>query len=208
MNRKEVEKIIKFEMGSFLRQYGYTYNSTAQAFISRSKNGFKEVSCSIVDYGEKFPISFSFLIRVNRVEEVAQNIIFVVEKYKDIAYTINTGMLYFTGVREYVVETQTELYRLVNNIKDLYSSRVDEFLGHFLNIGNLDIALNKEKASINKMIEPDNGIRSLIIAKLNSNPDFDKLAEEYYQWYLREYYLDVEDGPRKIKNAITYLKKL
>jgi|GEM_PF-3644690 len=206
--KTEIKKLIKKELGDFLKQYGYKFNSKAEGFIRPFDGGFNQIGVAVFDYRPKFLISPFFLIRFDEVEQIVQKYVFVLEQYKDVAYSINTGIEYFTGVKEYEIRTEEQLYDVLHQIKDAYSSKVDFFLRQYSDIKNLDEALNDEKLALNKMVEPDNRIRAMIIAKLNGNRNFEMIAEEYYRSYVHEYDQGTGDEAKRIRATIDYLKAL
>ena len=206
--KTEIRRVIKKELGAFLKQYGYRFNSNAEGFIRPFEGGFNQIGVAVFDYRPKFLISPFFLIRLDKVEQIVQKHVFVLEQYRDTAYSINTGIEHFTGVKEYEIRTEEQLYEVLRQIRDVYSSKADFFLNHYSDIKNLDEALNDERLALNKMVEPDNRIRAMIIARLNGNRNFGMIAEEYYQSYIREYDQGTGDEARRIRETIDYLKAL
>jgi hypothetical protein len=206
--KTELRRIIKKELGDFLKQYGYKFNSKAEGFIRSFEGGFNQIGVAVFDYRPKFLVSPFFLIRLDKVEQIVQKHVFVLEQYKDTAYTINTGIEHFTGVKEYDIRTEVQLYEVLRQVMDVYSSKVDFFLKYYSDIKNLDKALNDERLALNKLVEPDNRIRAMIIARLNGNRDFEKIAEGYYQSYVQEYDQGAGDEARRLRETIDYLKAL
>jgi hypothetical protein len=205
--KTDIQKIIKKELGEFLKKYGYKYDAKAEGFLRYFDGGFNKVGIAIFDYRPKFKISPFFLIRIDEVEKIVQKLVFVMEKYRDAAYTINTGIEYFTGVKEYEIFTEEQLYHLLESFKEVYTTKVDVFLRECSDIKNLDQVINDQEKVINNLIEPDNRIRSIIIAGINKNPHFQKIADKYYQNYVEEYNLD-PGGANRIRETIDYLKSL
>ena len=140
------------------------------------------------------------------VEKIVQKFSFVIEEYRDFTWTINTGIDHFTGIRNYMVSEETELIQVLQDIELVYASKIDAFLKQYSDISNLDRALNSEHIKIGHLMSPEDYIRPIIIAKLTKNQDFEKVADLHYNDYRKEYFLDLEEGPRKIREAIDYLK--
>ncbi|MHA4808140.1 hypothetical protein ACX0G9_08530 [Flavitalea flava] len=208
MLKTEMSSIIKKDLGVFLKNYGYKFNTKAAGFLRSFEGGFNQIGIAIFDYRPKFLVSPFFLIRIDKVEQIVQKHVLVMEKYKDITYTFNVGIEHFTGIKEYEIRTEEELHKLLRQIKEVYANEVDTFLRHYSEIGNLNKVLNEENRKINVINEPDNYIRSIIIARLNGNPNFSEVAEGYFNKYLKEYSLDIEDGPNRIRETINYLNSI
>lgn len=204
--KTDIKKTIKKELGVFLKKYDYRFDANAEGFVRYFEGGFNKIGMAIFDYRPKFQIAPFFLIRFDAVENIVQKHVVVLEKYKDVAYTTNTGIEYFTGTKEYEIRTESELRAFLSFVMELYSSRVESFFKLYSIISNLDNALNIEKLKLNKLIEPDNCIRSIIISRLSKNPNFEMIAESYYRWYVAEYNSDLETGPTRIRQTIDYLQ--
>jgi hypothetical protein len=67
MTFTEVKKVIKKQLGDFLKKYGYKFNSKAESYLRYFDGGYNRVSTTIVDYRIKFKISFYFSVRFNAV---------------------------------------------------------------------------------------------------------------------------------------------
>ena len=204
--KTEIKKVLKRSLGDFFKQYGYKFDSKVGGFIRPFSGGFNQIGFAIYDYRPKFLIAPYFLIRIDRVEEIVQKHVFVLEQYKDAAYSINIGIDHFTGIKEYEVTTEDQLCEVLNQIKDIYSSKIELFLKRYSDIKNLNDALNDERALTNKMVEPDNRIRAIIIAKLSNNPNFEFIADNYYESYINEYDQGTGNEAKRIRATIDYLK--
>jgi hypothetical protein len=208
VSKMEVKKIIKKELGDFLKKFGYKFESNAQGFIRYFDSGFNKVGVVIVDYRPKFQLSPFFLIRINEVENIIQNFIFVHDKYREFTWTLNAPIEYFTGVKEYDIRNQEEMEAFVDQIKNAYSSQIEPFLNMYSSVKNLDTLLNAKFTNVQYMANPANHIRPIIIAKITSNENFEKVAAHYLKKYTEDYYLDTDEGPNKIREVIGFLKTL
>src|ERR1700729_3309790 len=97
MLKTEIRKILKKEMGEFLKKYGYKYDEQIAGFLRLHEGGFNKFGVSIVDYRPKFELSFFFLIRVDVVEHIIQKYFYILEGYRDFTWTLNTRIDYFTS---------------------------------------------------------------------------------------------------------------
>jgi hypothetical protein len=170
--------------------------------------GFNKIGISIVDYATKFEVSFYFIIRIDTIEKVIQKFILVLEQYKEVTWTLNTSIDHFTPFKNFSIIDYSSINDVVKIVKNIYSSEIDIFLKRYSQINNLDQALNVEHIKIENMTNLDDYIRPIIVAKLNNNKEFDKVCEWFYKKYVEDYPLDIEDGPNKINEAISYLRTL
>jgi hypothetical protein len=208
MTLTEVKQIVKTELGNFLENYGYKFDSKAYGFLRYFEGGFNKVGISIVDYQPKFKLSFFFCVRLDEVENILQQYVFILEKYRDFTWTLNIPIEHFTCFKEYAFDKKELLLDLLHEIEQVYSTNIDDFLKSNSSVDKLDVSLNINPSKLGYMTTPEDFIRRIIIAKLAGNTSFDDVADWYYKKYVEDYFLDTEEGPNKISEVTSFLRAM
>lgn len=205
--KSEIDKFLRRELGSFLKQYGYKYLQKADGFVRYFDGGFNEVVCAVYDYKSIFYIGFSFLIRIDQVEDIRQLNGFFIDKFKKYTCTVSTSLKYFNDIDKYEVLSEIDLIKLINEVKEIYKREIDPFLIRYSDVKNIDKTSNVDKIEINMLSAPENILSSIIIAKLAGNPEFEKLSKNYYNDFA-EKNRGIGDGMERIKKTIEYLRMI
>ena len=203
--KSEIRKILKKELGAFLKPYGYKPQATETGFIRKTKEGSIQIFISIVDYRPKFLLGAGFPIRIDVAEKIFNHLFNTESKYQDSSTTITISCRFFDGFNEHKITNPQGLQEFINYFKALYADKIDGFLAANSTLEGLVKTLFTDYKEPGHLFQHYHFITRIIIAYLGKIEFYDLIAEEYYKFYC-ENYPDSKEGQAEILRAIEYLK--
>ncbi len=205
--KSEIRKILKKELGAFLKPYGYKPHTTETGFVRNTYEGNNQIFISIVDYRPKFLLGAGFPIRIDSVEKVANQFFDTEPKYWESSTTITIPVKFFTGIDEYKITNEKGLQEFIDYFKALYLDKIDGFLTVNSTLEGLVKTLFESHTEPGHLFQHYHFIYRIIIAWLGKVEFYDLIADEYYKIYCEEY-KNSKNGQEAIRNVINYLKTI
>ncbi|HWB27756.1 MAG TPA: hypothetical protein VG738_19915 [Chitinophagaceae bacterium] len=203
--KSDIRKILKKELGAFLKTYGYKPQAKESGFIRKTKEGNTQIGISIVDYRPKFLLGIPFSIRLEAVEKISNYLFNTMPEYQSETTTIVVPGKFFTGIDEYKITNVEGLQEFIDFFKKLYTGKVDYFLSNNSTLQGIVETLFTQHIEFGKIFQHYDFITRIIIARLGKIEHYDFVAEKYYKIYC-ENYPDSKEEQAEIRRAIEYLK--
>lgn len=180
MNYSEVKKELKKEFESFLKPIGYKSKTDPQGCDFGKENGtsLNRIGYGVANYIDEFNTGCYLKIEIKAIQKV-QKIIYDGEYFE----TLSTGIAdYFNENNyRYKIKTQNDILEWGKIVRKFYEEYAVPFFEKYNSVDAIDKLLNENPAE--KVIYLDDLgwriITGLISAKLNQNPNYNKLRNYY-----------------------------
>lgn len=182
MKKQEIREFIYAGLKEILGGAGFKLNKKEGAFTRSFPNGFQKIYVPLYDYNPLFVFSLTIGIRLDAVEDIANQFSGGVGPGQAQTTTSLTQLGYFTQEdrKEYEVSTREEIDSALSDLTPLINSKILPFLDQYQNVLSLDDAINRKKLSGFDSTHPlSHAMASIILAKLANNPLFSALVAEY-----------------------------
>jgi hypothetical protein len=203
--KSEIRKVLKKELGAFLKPYGYKPQSTETGFLRKTKEGNNTIGIAIVDYRPKFLLGIPFAIRLDAVEKICNYLCNTMPQYQSDTTTIIIPCRFFDGFDEHKITNSQGLQEFINYFKTLYADKIDTFLVANSTLQGLVKTLFIDYIEFGPLFQHYHFITRIVVAYLGKIEFYDLIAEEYYKIYC-ENYPDSKEEQAEIRHAIEYLK--
>jgi len=205
--KSDIRKILKKELGAFLKPYGYKSQTSETGFVRKTQEGNNMIGIAIVDYRPKFLLTPGCSIRIDAVEKIGHFLFNTMPKYQDGTTTILANSKFFTGVDEYKITNVGGLHEFIDFFKKLYTDKIDGFLAANSTLEGIAKTFFTDYIERGPLFQHYHFITRIIIAYLGKIEFYDLIAEEYYKIYCQNY-PDSKKEQAEIRRAIEYLKNI
>lgn len=210
MQLKSLEISLYNHLGNFLSKKQFTLLPDYKQFRRSTDTGFQNLIVSSSRYADELWIEVNIGVRVDMVEDFAQQFLDIPIEYRQHANTLITsfGRLSDTKYLRYKIVNQEDVEICFEAIKDFMNDRGFEFLDYTSHLKNLDVIFNEKPHKPSKFLynQTHRCFKGLIIAKITDNPHFLKLLDQYQATLERMQTSDREmENFMKLVNFLLYL---
>jgi hypothetical protein len=210
MQVKNLETSLYHHLNHYLVIKNFYWIPESKQFRKQTERGFQNIILSCSSYADEMWVEVNMGVRVDLVEDFAQQFLDVPIEYRKHANTIITsiGRLSDTKYLRYKITHEEDVEVCYEAIKDFMQERGFEFLEYASHLKNLDKMLNEQpsKASNYLYNQTHRCFKAIIVAKLNNNPHFFELIDTYQQVLERLQVGEKEiDRYLKLVNFLLYL---
>jgi hypothetical protein len=210
MSLKSLEISLYNHLNHFLAKKSFILLPDYKQFRKETDTGFQNLILSSSRYADELWIEVNIGVRVNMVEDFAQQFLDIPIEYRQHANTLITsfGRLSDTKYLRYKIVNQEDVEICFEAIKDFMHDRGLEFLDYASHIKNLDTIFNEKPHKPNKYLynQTHRCFKGIIIAKITDNPQFLTLLDQYQSALERMQTSDREmENYMKLVNFLLYL---
>lgn len=176
MKIKDLKKILDLEYKEKMKSIGFVKKN--DRFVQSTSKYLYEFGYVIFDYGNVYVSQFSFSLKSISYSRILS--VIYGKELSPFVFYIRQGSLYEKDeypVDNYFINTETEILKMVIEVVDYFENKALPYLLSISNIESIDKKINTEP------IEPTEGVKGLIIARLNENPNYEKLKQTYRQLF-------------------------
>jgi hypothetical protein len=184
-----------FESRGFRRRKGEI------GLVRAIPGGRQEVGFPVWDYRPIFKFSLVASIRIEDVENLVNMFNEAPAKYHSSTITIATPLEYFLpgagsdyyvakNWRPYAVTSEAEVDSSCHQLSSIVSNRVIPFLEGHTDVASLDVGVNCDPVSINNMAQPSKGMRRILLAHLNHNPNYQAIVDNEWEEIRQRHQMD------------------
>ncbi|MCU0389926.1 MAG: hypothetical protein MUE81_02305 [Thermoflexibacter sp.] len=179
-------------------------------FRRLNETGFQNIILTSTRYEAEIWVEVNIGVRIDMVENLAQQFLDVIPEYRQHANTIITsiGRLSDTKYLRYKIANEEDVTFSAQTIKDFMKERGFDFLEHASHIKELDKLFNEKPHQSLKYVynQVHRCFKAVIIAKYNNNPQFFKLLDQYQTQLERLKVPDtILENYIKLANYLVYL---
>jgi hypothetical protein len=182
MKKQEIRDFIYAGLKEVLGGAGFKLNKKEGAFTRSIPNGFQKIYVPLYDYNPLFVFSLTIGIRLDAVEDIANQFSGAMGPGQAQTTTSLTKLGYFTheNQKQYEVSTREEIDSALSDLTKLINSKILPFLEQYQDVQSLDDAINRKRLSgFDSTQLISHAMASIILAKLANNPSFSALIAEY-----------------------------
>jgi hypothetical protein len=182
VNKSEARDAIFHELAPLFP--GWRLVKKDDGFVRAIPGGWQKIQVGLIDHNPVFKFSLAIAIRLNAAEDVANRFSGATPDASKQTCTTLTQLSYFypgTNYKEFKVSSKEEVAAAASELAQVITSKVLPLLDERQTIGALDAALNGDDPSFDKSDKANRTLHALVVARLNNNPRFDSLVEEYAQ---------------------------
>lgn len=210
MQVKKLETSLYHHLNEFLAQKSFFLLPEYQQFRCNTPIGFQNMIISFSKSANEVWVEVNIGVRVNLVEDFAQQFLDVPTEYRQHANTIITSIGRLNDIKylRYKIENEEDVIACYEAIRDFMLERGFDFLNHSSRLNNLDFLLNEKPHKTSKYLynQTHRCFKGIIVAKLNNNPLFFELIDKYQQVLEKLRVSEVEmDRYMKLVNFLLYL---
>ena len=210
MQLKSLEISLYNHLTHFLSKRSFALLADYKQFRKETSTGFQNVIISSSRYAEELWIEVNLGVRVDMIEDLAQQFLDIPTEYRQHANTLITsfGRLSDTKYLRYKIVNQEDVEICFEAIKDFMNDRGFEFLEYASHIKNLDFIFNEKPHKPSKYLynQTHRCFKGVIIAKITDNPEFLKLLDQYQSVLERMQTSDREmENYMRLVNFLLYL---
>lgn len=188
MKKEDVNKILNDGFKIRFKNLGFKKNKIGFSKELNDKFSIR-FGYSIIDYGSVFPSTFSFSLSSVEFDKI----------YSKILETDRTGLwIYSTGIGslyeigkyskpKHEIISEDDCFNMVEEATCFMTEVAIPYLNSISNFKALDDYYNQNPT------RPDFGVRSLIIAKMAGNPNYEELKTTYRQLFIDKNWAVKED---------------
>jgi hypothetical protein len=179
-------------------------------FRRLNETGFQNIILTSTRYEAEIWVEVNIGVRIDMVENLAQQFLDVIPEYRQHANTIITsiGRLSDTKYLRYKIANEEDVTFSAQTIKDFMKERGFDFLEYASHIKELDKLFNEKPHQSLKYVynQVHRCFKAVIIAKYNNNPQFFKLLDQYQTQLERLKVPDtILENYVKLANYLVYL---
>ncbi len=207
---KNLEISLYHSLNQYLVEKSFHWLSESKQFRKQTEKGFQNIILSSSNYEDQMWVEVNIGVRVDLVEDFAQQFLDVPLEYRKHANTIITsiGRLNDTKYLRYKIAHEEDVEVCYEAIRDFMQESGFEFLEYAAHLKNLDTMLNEKPAKVSKYVynQTHRCFKAIIVAKLNNNPHFFELIDQYQQMLEKLQVGEREiDRYMKLVNFLLYL---
>lgn len=210
MQVKNLESSLYHHLIRYLSQQSFVLLPEYKQFRRNTDIGFQNIIISTTTYSKELWVEVNIGVRVNLVEDFAQQFLDVPIEYRQHANTIIASIGKISDIKylRYKIENEEDIKICYEAIKDFMQERGFSFLDHASRLANLDKLLNEKPHKTSKYLynQTHRCFKGIIVAKLNHNPLFFELIDKYQQVLEKLKVSEAEmDKYMKLVNFLLYL---
>lgn len=210
MQLKNLETSLYQQLKEYFSLHAFKLLPEYKQFRKDTDIGFQNIIISVTKYDKEIIVEVNIGVRVNLVEDFAQQFLDVPIEYRQHANTIITsiGKLSNTKYLRYKIENEEDVNTCYEAIRDFMHEQGFAFLDYACRLANLDVLLNEKphKASTHVYNQTHRCFKGIIVAKLNNNPLFFELIDKHQQALEKLKVGEVEmEKYMKLVNFLLYL---
>lgn len=168
----------------------FTLLPDRKQFRRSTSQGFQNVILSPAFYGEETWLEVNFGCRNEQVEQIAQQFLNNLTDYRPDANTLIVSIGKFNGLQyfRYKIHSDEELIDTCGQIEQFFDEHGFAFLADSCALSTLDRLLNEHPGlpSLYVYNQTHRCYKGLVTARLNHNPHFDGLIDNYRQLLIRQ----------------------
>lgn len=167
----------------FFAQYGYGLMPEKKQFRRDTASGFQNIVLSSVPYPDDTMLEVNFGCRNDQIEQIAQQFLNNLTEFRSDANTFLLSIGRFSGLQyaRYRIHSEDELIHVCDQIELFFEQQGFEFMRKAGALAVIDQLLNDQPDQPCRYVynQTHRCYKGLIAARLNHNPYFDKLVDEY-----------------------------
>lgn len=183
LSEQEVSQVLLAHMRPLLTQQGYLEQEHHLYFVKPFDGGSQRCFFSLAQQDTNIWIECNLAIRVEVVENIANEYLNTIKEYRGNTNTVITSYGKLTGNDYYrfKVNNPTDLLRVCTRLHDFFIDTGFGFLNENTSIYKLDKLINDYPERPTTLISnpAHRCVKGLIIAKLSNNPYLQTLAQAY-----------------------------
>ncbi len=176
-------------LAPFFAQYGYGLLPEKKQFRRQTANGFQNIVLSSVPYPDDTMLEVNFGCRIDQIEQIAQQFLHNLTEFRPDANTFLLSIGRFSGLQyfRYKIHSDDELVHVCEQIELFFGQQGFEFMQKACTLAVIDQLLNDQPDQPCRYVynQTHRCYKGLIAARLNHNPHFDKLVDEYRHSLIR-----------------------
>ena len=176
-------------LAPFFAQHGYGLLAEKKQFRRETANGFQNIVLSSVPYPDDTMLEVNFGCRIDQIEQIAQQFLHNLTEFRPDANTFLLSIGRFSGLQffRYKIHSEEELLHVCEQIEVFFAQQGFAFLQKASTIAVIDQLLNDQPDQPCRYVynQTHRCYKGLIAARLNQNPYFDKLIDEYRHSLIR-----------------------
>lgn len=178
------------QLTPFFADHQYQLLASKKQYRHTTETGFQNVIFSASHYEDETMLEVNFGSRSDQVEQIAQQFLNNVSDYRPDANTLIISIGKFSGLRyfRYKIHSQDELDNACEQIQQFFLTTGFPFLAQASTLATLDRLLNEHPNQPSQYVynQAHRCYKGLIVAKLNHNPHFDGLIDNYRHLLVRQ----------------------
>ena len=176
-------------LAPFFAQHGYSLLPEKKQFRRHTGNGFQNIVLSSVNYTDDTMLEVNFGCRNEQIEQIAQQFLNNLKEFRPDANTFLLSIGRYSGFQyfRYKINSDEELVSVCEQIETFFEQKGFRFMQKSCSLPTLDQLLNEDPDQPCRYVynQTHRCYKGLVAARLNHNPSFDKLVEEYRQALVR-----------------------
>lgn len=200
MKKTELNKFLLKEFKVRLKEFNFKYSK--HRFFDICEDYTISFGYAIVDYSNIFPTTFGYNLSIENVDVLSSSL-FNKELERIIIYGENTVSLSVKGeypISEFIIQTENDAIEMADKALAYFKNEALPYLRSISNVESLDKIVNHNP------IEPRAGIKGLILAKLNNNPDYESLKKAYRLLFIDQQW-EIQEDIDNLETVICFLHK-
>jgi len=200
MKKSELNKFLLKEFKVRLKELNFKYSK--HRFFDICEDYTISFGYALVDYYNIFPTTFGYSLSIKKVDVLSSSI-FNKELERIIIYGENTVSRSENGeypISEFIIQTENDAIEMADKALAYFKNEALPYLRSISNVESLDKIVNHNP------IEPTAGVKGLILAKLNNNPEYDNLKKVYRQLFIERQWA-IQKDIDELEEVIRFLDK-
>ena len=184
MKYSYVRDVLTEMMYEILISKEFKYRKSTKEFIRKVETGYHAVSILITNYAPEFNVDLSVSIRLEEVQIRLNDFFLYDDNGKKNGTTINAGLGFLLDEDinyELEITSENQLQEVKEKIREVIQEKVSGYFEKYNDISNIDKELNSNSTEPNSFMywAVDRAFIGTIVAKMNANPDYEKLVSNF-----------------------------
>jgi hypothetical protein len=186
----DVESLLFLNLESFFEKQDFDLLLEKKQFRKNTEQGFQNIILSISKYEQESLIEFNIGVRLDIVENLVNQFTQHLIDFQADTNTLLTSMgrLLNEPFLRFKVKSEDDLFQVCQKLCKFMTEQGFSFLEQVSHSPTLDQVINRnpEQAHPYFYNSYHRALKGITLAKLNYNPDFEGLAQTYYQQLIRK----------------------